>query len=222
MQMKNELKQILRTSHYLVLDEVIRPESSIQNNAYLNAYLLANFGITVDKPAFLSRTMVEQISEEFHLNIPRSFYNNPQDTRYFTCDELLIEQIVSYFAYGSDLGRIEIFKKDLPDYVVGDELKLRTFYIINEEEAERFLDEIMCTYCAYTRPFSADELKEFLTLYHEGFEPCEIKCKDNIFTLLSFNESFARFLDKKDIVKLSIQKFGDKASFNNKRAFESP
>lgn len=216
MQMKNELKQILRTRHYLVLDEVIRPEQNTNTSAYLNAYLLANFGVVVDKPVFLNRDMVQQIDEEFHLNIPKSFYSNPQDTKYFSCEELLIEQLVSYFAYGSDLGRIELFKKDLPDYVVGDELKLRTFYIVNIDEAEKVLSEVMNTYCAYSRPFSVDEMNEFMTLYTEGFyNDAEIKCKDNVFALLATDESFARFLDKKDIVKLSIQKFGDGAKFKD-------
>ena len=48
MQIKNELKQILRTRHYLVLDEVVRPEQNVNTSAYLNAYLLANFGVVVD------------------------------------------------------------------------------------------------------------------------------------------------------------------------------
>ena len=216
MQMKNELKSILRTRHYLVLDEIIRPEQNMNTSAYLNAYLLANFGVVVDKPAFLNRDMVQQIDEEFHLNVPKSFYSNPQDTKYFTCDELLIEQIVSYFAYGSDLGRLELFKKDLPEYVEGDELKLRTFYIINEQEASEVLTDILDSYCAYTRPFSIDELGEFCVLFEEGFySGAEIKCKDNIFAVLNVDASFARFLDKKDIVKLSVQKFGDKATFKN-------
>lgn len=215
MQMKNELKSILRTRHYLVIDEAYS-EHSAQNNAYLNAYLLANFGIVVDKPDMLNRDMVKQIDEEFHLNVPKSFYSNPQDTKYFSCEELLIEQIISYFAYGSDLGRIELFKKDLPEYVVGDELKLRTFYIVTEEEAVGVLREVMNTYCAYSRPFSVDEMSEFMTLYMEGFySDAEIKCKDNVFALLDTDESFARFLDKKDIVKLSIQKFGDGAKFQD-------
>lgn len=216
MQIKNELKSILRTRHYLVLDESIRSEQNTNTSAYLNAYLLANFGVVVDKPAFLNRDMVQQIDEEFHLNVPESFYSNPQDTKYFTCDELLIEQIVSYFAYGLDLGRLELFKKDLPEYVEGDELKLRTFYIINEQEASEVLTDILNSYCAYTRPFSIDELGEFCVLFEEGFySGAEIKCKDNIFAVLNIDASFARFLDKKDIVKLSVQKFGDKATFKN-------
>ena len=219
MQIKETLKSILRTRHYLVIDN---NDLATENSAYLNAYLLANFGIIVDKPMFLTKNMLRLIAEEFKLNVPKSFYENPQDTKYFSGDELLIEQIVSYFAYGSDLGRIEIFKKDLPEYVVGDELKLRTFYILTEEEAEKALREITDTYCAYTRPFSIDEMSEFMTLYSEGlYNNSDIKCKDNIFALLDLDKSLARFLDKKDIVKLSIQKFGDKASFNNKRAIKA-
>ena len=210
--MENNLKSILISRHWLVNDS---EEGSVNNNtAYLNAYLLANFGIVVDKPALLNKDLVEQISNKFHLNVPKSFYSNPQDTKYFTCEELLIEQIVSYFAYGSDLGRIEIFKKDLPEYVIGDEFKLRTFYIINEQEANEMLFGIMHAFCSYTRPFSNDELIEFVTLFKEGFYTNdEIKCKDNVFSLLPFDVSFARFLDKKDIVKLSVQRFGDKANF---------
>ena len=213
MQMKETLQSILRTRHYLVTDGAV---DSTPDNAYLNAYLLSNFGVIVDKPTLLTRGMVRQIAEEFHLNIPQSFYANPQDMKYFTRDELLIEQIISYFAYGTELGRIKVFAKDLPEYTVGDELKLRTFYIINEEEARDVLCDITDAYCAYTRPFSIEEQDEFMTLYTEGFyKGTEVKCKDNIFYLLPIDKSFARFLDKKDIVKLSIQRWGDGASFKN-------
>lgn len=213
MQMNSSIKSILISRHYLVTEE---PASV--NYAYLNAYLMSNFGIIVDKPNLLTKDMVKQISEKFHLTVPKSFYENPQDTLLFTKNELLIEQLVSYFVgYGSDIGRIELFKKDFPEYVVGDELKLRTFYIINEEEAVEILREITNTYCAYTRPFSLEELDEFMILFNAGFyrEGAEIKCKDNIFTLLPIDISFARFLDKKDVVKLSIKKFGDHADFSS-------
>lgn len=212
MQIKETLKPVLRTRHYLIVNN--ENSRSNQSVAYLNAFLLSNFGIIVDKPALLTQDMLRQIDEEFHLDIPDSFYKNPQDTSHFTTSELLTEQIVSYFAYGSDIGRIDIFKKDLPDYVIGDELKLRTFYIITEEEAAKVLTDIMNSYCAYTRPFSIDEYSEFMLLFKEGFYTgIEIMCKDNIFSLLDIDPAFAHFLDKKDIVKLSIQKFGDNASF---------
>ena len=215
MHINTQLKSILCSRHYLV--EEFFSDAMPSTKAYLNAYLLSNFGITVDKPDKLTKSMVECISNIFHLNVPKSFYQNPQDTKFFIKEELLIEQFVSYFTgYGTNLGRIELFKKDLPEYVVGDELKLRTFYIVPEEEACNILTDVMNSYCAYTRPFSIDEMEEFKLLYEAGlYTDAEIRCKDNIFALLPMSEAFARFLDKKDIVKLSIQKFGDKATFKN-------
>lgn len=211
----SRLRDILTLRHFLV--STSEQEAANEKTKFYNAYLLANFGIVVDKPYLLTSDMVQDISKILKLEVPKSFYANPQDTRYFTKEELLIEQVVSYFAYATDLGRIELFKKDLPEYFVGDEIKLRTFQILTEDEAQIQLESVMKSYCSYTRPFSIDELEEFTALYYGGYlkEDTEIKCKDNIFTLLDSDISFARFLDKKDIVKLSIQKFGDNASFKN-------
>lgn len=211
----SRLRDILTLRHFLV--STSEQEAVNEKTKFYNAYLLANFGIVVDKPYLLTSDMIQDISKILKLEVPKSFYANPQDTRYFTKEELLIEQVVSYFAYATDLGRIEIFKKDLPEYFVGDEIKLRTFQILTEDEAQVQLESIMKSYCSYTRPFSIDELEEFTALYYGGYlkEDVEIKCKDNIFTLLDSDISFARFLDKKDIVKLSVQKFGDNASFKN-------
>lgn len=211
MQIDQTTKKMLATRHYLV-NEV---EDRSVNMQYLNAYLLSNFGIVVDKPALLNMDLVAQVSDLCKLNVPKSFYSNPQDTKFFTSHELILEQLVSYFAYGSDLGRIELFKKDLPEYVVGDELKLRNFYIVSEAEAIQLLQEMTNNYCAYTRPFSLDELSDFVYLFEHGFYTgAEVKCKYNIFALLDFDTSFARFLDKKDIVKLSVKLFGEKANFS--------
>lgn len=213
MQINNTLRASLCARHYLIED--VNSADLPSTKAYLNAFLLANFGIILDKPHCITSSMVDQLSDLIKLNVPKSFYANPQDTKYFTKDELLIEQLVSYFAYGSELGRIEIFAKDLPEYCVGDELKLRTFYVISEEEAIMALTQVVESYCTYTRPFSIEELAEFITLYEAGFyNNVEIKCKDNIFELLRYEKSFARFLDKKDLVKLSIQTFGEVSAFN--------
>lgn len=182
--------------------------------AYLNAYLLCNFGIVVDKPQALTREMIKDISEVYKLNVPASFYSNPQDTKFYSRAELLIEQLVSYFLVETGTGiydHVEIFNKDLPEYKVGDEIKLREFKILTQDEALEVLAEIAKSYCDYTRPFSLEEIEEFKLLFKHGLvNPAwEIGCKDNIFNLLPEDINFARFLDKKDLVKLSVKLAGE-------------
>jgi hypothetical protein len=94
----------------------IIPSTKIEN-AYLNAFLLSNFGIVVDKPALLSKEMVKDISDVYKLNVPKSYFANPQDTKFYTADELLIEQCISYFlAYGAEESHVHVFDKKLPEY----------------------------------------------------------------------------------------------------------
>lgn len=210
--MSTDLRKMLVMRHYLVNKPNAVTDKTTK--AYLNAYLLCNFGIVVDKPQALTKDMVEDISTVYMLNVPKSFYANPQDTKYFTRGELLIEQLVSYFLVETGTGiytRPEIFEKDLPEYKVGDEIKLREFKILTEDEADAVLSEVAKSYCDYTRPFSLDEMDEFKTLFNFGFVDAswEIGCKDNIFTLLPENIQYARFLDKKDLVKLSVKLAGE-------------
>lgn len=200
------IKQYTLISHINEVEDTYK-----EKNAYYNAYLLSNFGIIVDKPNLLTWSHVKLISSFLHLEVPKSFYGNPQNMKYFTSNELLVEQIVSYFTgYGTDLGRIEIFKKDLPQYVVSDELVLRKFKIVSLNEAKELAKELMKNYCSYTRPFSIVEKEEVLYLYNLGYyTDYDICCKDNVMLLYELNPMFARFLDKKDLVKLSIMYFGE-------------
>ena len=120
------IQTILLGRHYLLAAPV--EEKDALKIAYYNAYLLANFGIVVDKPKLLSDTSVKEIDNLFRLDVPASFYANPQDMKYFTCAELFVEQLVSYFLVETGTGiysRPEIFEKDLPQYKQGDEIKLR-------------------------------------------------------------------------------------------------
>lgn len=76
------------------------------------------------------------------------------------------------------------------------------------------MNDIFDAYCNYSRPFSIEEANEFLYLYSLGFyHNQDIKCKDNIFYLLDKDINFAKLLDRKDVVKFSILKFGN-ANFN--------
>lgn len=185
-------------------------------NAYLNAFLLSNFGIVVDKPAFLTKEMVKDISDVYKLNVPKSYFANPQDTKFYTADELLIEQCLSYFlAYGAEESHVHVFDKKLPEYPVGDEIKIREFRILMPDEAIIELKEITKAYASYKRPWSLDEQDEFLALYNNGqgyydFVEMPLLCGDNAVFMLTYNTDFAKFLFKKDVVKLSIEKVGER------------
>lgn len=203
-------RRMLISSNYKNADTV---DAKIER-AYLNAFLLSNFGIVVDRPELLTKEMVKDISDVYKLEVPASYFKNPQDTRFYTAEELLIEQCVSYFlAYGAEDSHVEVFDKELPEYPIGNEIKIREFRILDADEAACELLEITKAYAAYKRPWSIDEQNEFVTLYAQGFyclAEMPIACGDNAVFMLDHNTDFGQFLFKKDVVKLSIAKAGEK------------
>ena len=204
---------ILIVRHYL-LEAPIALEDKAKI-AYYNAFLYANFGILVDRPERLSDVSVQEIVDLFKLDVPASFYKNPQDTKYYTRGELFVNQVISYFlAYGEANSAIDLFgaQKDLPSYPVGEEIKIREFKILTAEEADVVLAEIAKSYCDYKRPWSLDETNEFVWLYEHGYyKDFEILCGDNAITMLEKDGTFARFLFKKDLVKISVTRCGEKS-----------
>ena len=207
------INQILISRRMLIVDERAAEATPMTEKMYMNAFLLANFGIVVDKPELLTQVMVQEISDFYKLNVPASYFKNPQDTKFYTADELLIEQCVSYFlAYGAEDSHVHVFDRALPEYPVGKELKLREFRILTADEAACELLEITKAYAAYKRPWNLDEQAEFLKLYYEGryhFSEMPIACGDNAVLMLDHNTDFAQFLFKKDVVKLSIKYAGE-------------
>ena len=201
-------RRMLRADAYAAANPNFKLEG-----AYLNAFLLANFGIVVDKPELLTKEMVKDISDVYKLNVPKSYFANPQDTKFYTAEELLIEQCISYFlAYGAEDSHVHIFDKELPDYPVGDEIKIREFRILDNDEAAAELLEITKAYAAYKRPWGLDEAAEFLELYKEGcynLATMPVNCGDNAVLMLEHDVEFARFLFKKDVVKLSVARAGE-------------
>ena len=207
------IQKILISRRMLVADTIPTKAAFKQEGAYLNAFLLANFGIVVDKPELLTKDMVKDISDVYKLNVPKSYFANPQDTKFYTAEELLVEQCISYFfAYGAEDSHVHIFDKELPEYPVGDEIKIREFRILDADEAAYELLEITKAYAAYKRPWGLDEQEEFLALYYEGcyhFTEMPILCGDNAVFMLDHNTDFAQFLFKKDVVKLSVVRCGE-------------
>lgn len=217
----SKLKQIFLSRHYVLTDESIIDKKT---QSYYFTYLLNRFGIEIVNPEKLNMQVVKDIAEYMGISIPSSFYDNPQQTKYFSCDELLLEQIVSYVVIDliegnhnehTNFDRIEIFKKVFPKYDESgsNESVIKKFVIISEEEQSKILSEIMDNYCQYTRPFSLDEKEEFLLLYKLGYyKNQKIQCKDNIFNLIEIDKKYGSLLDRKDIVKYSVLKLKN-ASF---------
>lgn len=197
-------------------------DGSYENAAAYAAKLLNQFGIIVDKPKYLSAANVKTVAEFYGTDIPEGFYANPQHTGYFSADELLIEQLVSYFtveicgdrSLNEDVfTRKPVFKKALPDYEEGKEVKIRYYRMLTDSECETLLSEITANLCGYTRRWSQYESAEFKWLYLNGYYDGEyLKCKDNAIEMfLEYkNKAFARMLDKKDVVKMSVSKFGER------------
>lgn len=226
------LKQrFIPTERTSALDENINANELLTGKAYMNAYLLVNFGIELTNPEKIGEDVIEMLNDYMHLNVPSSFYANPQDMRYFTSEELLIEQLVSYLKIEltgngaidtenpEKYDRVEVFKKTLPQYADGKEIKLRKFTVITDEKEERqIFERIIENYASYKRPFASDELVEFVwmySVYFEGQLSVKLECKDNIFNLIAnFDNTesikeFARQLDAKDVVKYSKQYYGE-------------
>lgn len=192
-----------------------------KKTAYLIAKLINQFGVIVDKPELLTEKNVKDISKFLGVDIPEGFYANPQDIVYFSCEELIIEQFVSYIQIQLNgefcldkkvFERNNVFKKVLPTYMEGDDVKLRKFKLLNKDQAEDVLDMVASDLCLYTRPWAVDELAEFNWLYLNGYYyDEELLCKDNAINMFLKCQDvvFASMLDKKDIVKMSLYKFGE-------------
>lgn len=197
---------------------------STEEKAYCNAYALNTFGIVFSNPGLASKNVIRALSEQIPINVPKSFYNNPQDLTHFSCAELLLEQLVSYFVIAisgthneeTNFDRIELFNKALPvTSKKGDDIKLRTFTIVDDDTVMPLLKDYADSYAAYLRPFAVDEMNDVIALCKLNvFKPETLQCKDNIFNLLQYVSdkqlaAMSVLLDAKDAVKYSKEKYGE-------------
>ena len=78
-------EQILISRHYIMSNG---KEDNNRDKYY--AYLLNKFGIEIVNPKFLNKDVVQQLKKYLKINIPNSFYKNPQDLKYFSCEKLYL------------------------------------------------------------------------------------------------------------------------------------
>lgn len=162
--MNETLERILFYRKNVIIDKC-NSTVDAQESALINAYLFGNFGLKADKPERVSMANLGIIADAFNLRIPSSFYANPQDMSYYSRDELLTTQLISYFfAYGADCSRIEVFDDRTKDYIIGREAIVRTFKVLTEEEAEDELKAIANSLVNSTRPWTKRAVR-FLLIY---------------------------------------------------------
>jgi hypothetical protein len=200
------------------LQEPIQASSNAQYCA-LEAFRL--FSVRFNKPQLATEEHIQLLSQFFNKHVPRSFYNNPQDTAQYTSDELALEQFISYvmieYHHGVDsnvdehFDRIELFKKVLPDYKEGTEVVERMFNILDDKAVQLTLASIAVDLVVYTRPWNETEEQEFYFLYDNNFYgTTKLASKSNAIAMYQARGDirFAQSLDQKDIVKMSIEEFG--------------
>ncbi len=197
------INQILAKRRKIYLKE----KPAEKDSAYYNAYLYANMGIVADKPELIGKEAFLSLVSLYAQTVPQSYLKNPQDIKYYSGDELFIEQVFSYFfKYGEDDCHMKVFDKDLPDYQSGCDLERRSFHVISEDkELNKELDSILDAYGSYSRPWSADEAEEAKTLLKNGFSfESAPNCKDNIIELaISGIHDYDKYLKAKDVVRMS-------------------
>lgn len=204
---------------------VLEAEVSDENAFYYAAYIVNKFGAILDKPLKINAETVMSFSMFFSVSVPDSFYENPQDTKHYSCRELELEQYLSYLRAdvegkrSSDpetFKRMELFGKELYNYNLGVETVVRRYNVVSKEEADDVIKESMKSYCAYTRPWSVNERDEFVIMYNNGYyDGSKIECKDNLIEcyVATGNKDFAEGLDYKDVVKMSELKLDEGDGF---------
>lgn len=198
------------------------PQPTDEQKAYFNLYLLNTFGIVLTNPEKVSINVIEGIENFMPVSVPASFYRNPQDLKYYSCDELLIEQLISYFTIemsgthdeNTNFNRVEVFEKALPAHDEDIEIKVRYFTVLDNDSAERFFTDLAESYLLYTRPYNNADLHSVAALYRCGVvDVLKLKCKDNIFRLMPYTKledtiTLTTLLDAKDVVKYSKNTYG--------------
>lgn len=213
----NNLQDMLILHRYLIQGEVQEADAP-----YYAAYLAKEFGVVVNAPLLLCEDNVRAIADLFCHDVPDSFYANPQDTAFYSEQELYVEQLISYIKIEmcgvnaedpAVFAKVPVFDKVLPTYGKNKEKVVRTFSIIDRDAAEKYAKGLFDGYCAYTRPWSMSDYGEITYFVDNGYYTGQkIACKDNIIFLLKMygSEEFAKMLDYKDVVKMSVSLLGEK------------
>ena len=170
---------------------------------------LFNIRIT-SNAAWASLNMVEVAKRNLGVDVPPPFYRLfPESVRDLSLDQIVLDRLLHYMqTYGlGDFSRPghSLFEEEVVRKCFDEDVEVRDFAIISEEEAVEHLERTVCSLLSSTRPLNDvqyDVVRGFIEDY--GLEITECNCKDTIVRLLldTRDASYARFLKLSDVIRL--------------------
>ena len=206
-QMKEIFKSYLFDKHYFVSDGKVSSE-----DAFEVMFSLANlFGIRITSSRdLLEREMITFAGKQLGIGVPKPFYKGfPRTVRALSPDELLFDQLVHYaVTYG--LGHFDqaghsLFEADFERTAFKENVQIRDFAVITEEEAVSKLEQMIADLLKSTRPLSPRQyalVLDYLGTY--DLQVTDVASKQTAVRLLldTRDLKFADFLSLPDVIRL--------------------
>lgn len=187
-------------------------EHSFQPEIWVTLAKKFNINVT-DNIQLLETEMIEAANRNIGYRVPEPFYRGfPESVKSLFPSQYLLDQLFSYLAtYGmNDFSeqRHSIFEGQIKRKVFDEEVEIKEFSVITEEEAVQKLGEYVDQLLSGSRQLSADQY--FLVLHYlmiYNITPDHCASKNTAMRLISdtYDPGLYKFIDLYDIPKLAEQ-----------------
>ncbi|MBO5312558.1 MAG: hypothetical protein J6B29_01195 [Clostridia bacterium] len=173
--------------------------------------LAHHFGIRITRGQELaSLDVVKDAGMYLGENVPAPFYIGfPQSVKALSKEELLFDQLLHYYAtyggWGGAASNHSVFEEEFERIAFNEDVVVKDFVIVTEDEAEDKIKEIVSDMLLGTRPLNDMQyqlLLQLITTYGYKIEKCG--CKATIVRLLVDTKMLylADMLSLSDVIKL--------------------
>lgn len=205
--MKNIYREYLFTKNLLVAHS-IKPSKTAFQTLFSMASL---FGVKITKgQAYASLNHVEFLEVMLGHKVPDPFYKGfPQTVRELTKEELLFDQLLSYFkTYDlNDFSTAQhsVMEENFNRIAFKEKTNLKTFEILSISQAEEVLLSSIKDLLSSSRPLSYDNYQlvlNYIKDYNFTVQSCNSKNTAIRLLIDTRDVQFANFLDLSDIIKV--------------------
>lgn len=197
---------------YLFNKSILIADSSInEENKFECLFSLAHFyGIRIiSGQELVNFNMISLCGSILGNNPPTPFYEGfPKTVKKLTQKEAIYDQALNYFlTYGLgvfDENRKSIFEKDFDRIAFKEDVTIKEFQIITEDEAVKMLRDIVDNLCLSSRPLSNTDYALVLRYVNDfKYIVKECNCKDTLCLLIlhSTNTDLAKLLKLSDTIR---------------------